>query len=95
MTLSHDVTVTANVIGPAVDGWQSGGRQVPTFTLPANVHGLVSLHHAGRIAADILSTAAPAGTVLHLSLVHRDDALSVSYRVDARAPIGRPRLVTI
>ena len=82
-TLGTDVVVTAQAVPPPVDGWHVS-RQVPTFVLPADVHGLVSLDHAARVAAGILATVAPVGTVLHLSLGAVDSAVPVhaaSYRV--------------
>jgi hypothetical protein len=81
--LGTDVVVTAQAVPPPVDGWHTS-RQVPTFVLPADVHGLVSLDHAARVAAGIMATVAPAGTILHLSLAAVDSAVpvhSASFRV--------------
>jgi hypothetical protein len=65
--LTTDVTVVAQLARVTEDGWQSS-RQVPTFTVPHGVHGLMSLGHAAVIAAEILAAQTPKGTEIILAL---------------------------
>jgi hypothetical protein len=65
--IGTDVIVTGSMYRTTSEGWESS-RQIATFMLPHRTHGLVDLHHAARIAADILATYTPADTYISLGL---------------------------
>jgi hypothetical protein len=78
--IGTDVIVTGSMYRRTPEGWESS-RQIATFMLPHRTHGLMDLHHAARIAADILATYTPADTYISLGLADDTDTLSAVFQV--------------
>jgi len=84
-TLTADPTVVATISRTSGD-WSST-RQVPTFSVPTAVHGLVSLAHAADVAADIVTTGAPDGARAVLALSTPDATHVATYVVTDGRPV--------